>query len=107
MAVLVGSKQLARIKGDDTLGRVTEVLLSLLDGDDNVAADTRHTLDTFDLGPVVEAQSRRQRLVVASARIPGQARLEVIGEKVQDYGWRLLAGGKPSLRAMRWPRLLE
>ena len=48
MAVLVGSKQLA-------LGRVTEVLLSLPEGDDNVAADARHTLDALDLGPVVEA----------------------------------------------------
>ena len=107
MAVLVGSKQLARIGGDNTLGRVTEVLLSLSQGDDNVAADVRHTLDALDLGPVVEAQSGGQRLVVASARSPGQARMDVIGEIVQDYGWRLLAEGKPSLWVVRWPRLLE
>ena len=69
MAVLVGSKQLARIHGDDVPGRVTEVMLSLPDGDDKVAADARHTLymHTLDLGPVVEAQSWGQRLVIASA----------------------------------------
>ena len=65
MAVLVGSKQLVRIKGYDAPGRVTEVLLSLPEGDDNVAADARHTLDTLDLGPLVEAQSGGHRLVVA------------------------------------------
>ena len=42
MAVLVGSKQLARIWGDDARGRVTEVLLSLPYGDDNVVAHARH-----------------------------------------------------------------
>ena len=57
MAVLVGSKQLARVQGDTVPDRITEVLLSLPDGDDNASADTRHTLDTLDLGPVVEAQS--------------------------------------------------
>ena len=36
MAVLVGSKQLARIQGDGTPGRITEVLLLLPDGNDNV-----------------------------------------------------------------------
>ena len=40
VAVLVGSKQLARIHGDDAPGRITEVMLSLPEGDDNVAADT-------------------------------------------------------------------
>ena len=61
MAVLVGSKKLARIQGDDALGRVTEVLLSLPEGDDKVAADAHHTLDALDLGLVVEAQSGGQR----------------------------------------------
>ena len=28
-------------------------------------------------------------------------------EIVQDYGWRPLAGGKPHLRAVRWPILLS
>ena len=107
MVVLVGSKQLARIQGDDALGRVMEVLLSLPEGDDNVAADARHALDALDLGPVVGALSGGKRSVVASARSPGQARVDVIREIVLDYGWRLLAGGKPSLRAVRWPRLLE
>ena len=55
MAVPVGSKQLARIQGDDAPGPVTEVLLSLPERDTNVAVDTRHTLDTLDPGPVVEA----------------------------------------------------
>ena len=35
MAVLVGSKQLARIQGDNAPGRITEGLLWLPDGDDN------------------------------------------------------------------------
>ena len=52
MAALVGSKQLARIQGDDAPGRITSVLLSLLEGDNNVAADTRHTLDALGLGAV-------------------------------------------------------
>ena len=49
MAVLVGSEHLAQIQEDDAPGCVTEVLLSLLDGDDNASADARHTLDTLDL----------------------------------------------------------
>ena len=57
MVVLVGSKQLARIQWDGAQGRITEVLLTLPQGDDNVAADTRHTLDAFGLEPVVEAWS--------------------------------------------------
>ena len=67
MAILVGSKHLARIRGDDAPSRVTEVLLSLPDGDDNASVDARHTLDTLDLQPVVEAQFGGQRLVIASA----------------------------------------
>ena len=55
MAVLVGSKHLARTQGDNAPGRVTEVLLSLPDGDDNASADARHTLDGLDLDAVVEA----------------------------------------------------
>ena len=50
MAVLVGSKHLARIQGDDAPGRVTAVLLSLPDGDDNASADARHTLDPSQAG---------------------------------------------------------
>ena len=107
MAVLVGSKQLAQIQGDDAPGGITKVQLSLPDGDDNVAAGARHTLDTLDLGPVVEVQSGGQRLVIASAQSPSQAGVDVIVEIVQDYGWRLLAGGNPFLQAVRWPRLLE
>ena len=56
MAVLVGSKQLARMQGDDAPGHITEVLLSLPQGDDNVAADTRHTLDALGPETVVEAR---------------------------------------------------
>ena len=82
-------------------------MLSLPEGDDNVATHARHTLDALDLGPVVEAQSGGQRLVIASARSPGPAKMDVIGEIVQDYGWTLLARGKPSLRVVRWPRLRE
>ena len=67
------------------------------------------------LEPVEEAQSGGQRLVIALAQCPSdggvdrgsQAGVDIIVEIVQDYGWRLLAGGKPRLRAVRWPRLLE
>ena len=107
MVVLVGSKHLARIQGDDAPGCITAVLLLLPDGDDNASADARHTLDTLDLEPVVEAQSRGQRLVIASTQCPCQAGVDVIVKIVQDYGWRLLAGGKPRLRAVPWPRLFE
>ena len=107
MAVLVGSKHLARIQGDDAPGRVKVVLLSLPEGDDNASTDARPTMDALDLEPVVEAQSGGQQLVIASAQSPSQAGVDVIVEIVQDYGWRLLAGGKPRLRALRWPRLLE
>ena len=54
----VGSKQLARIQGDDAPGRVTAVLLSLPEGDDNASVNARRTLDTLDLEPLLEAQSR-------------------------------------------------
>ena len=56
MDVLVGSKQLARIQGDDAQGCITEVLLSLPEGDDNVAANARHMLAALGLQPVVEAR---------------------------------------------------
>ena len=45
--------------------------------------------------------------MVASAPSPGQARMDVIGEIVHDHGWRVLAWGKPSLRGVPCPRLLE
>ena len=28
-------------------------------------------------------------------------------EIAEHHGWKLVAGGKPSLRAVRWPRLFE
>ena len=68
MAVMVRSKQPARIQGNDAQGHITEVLLSLPEGDDNVAADARHTLGALGLGAVVEARSGEQRMVIASAR---------------------------------------
>ena len=83
MAVRVGSKQLARIQGDDAPGRITEVLLLLPDGDDNASPDARHTLDTLDLEPVVEAQSGGQRSVIVSAQSPSP---DAIVEIAQDYG---------------------
>ena len=46
-------------------------------------------------------------MVIASARSPGPAGLDVVGEMAQDYGWRLLASGKQSLKVVRWPRLLQ
>ena len=107
MAVLVGSKQLARIQGDEAQGHVTEALFSLPEGDDNVAADARHTMDDLGLKAVVEPRSGGQRMVLASARGPGLARVDVIGEMVQNYGWELLTNSARSLKVARWPRLVE
>ena len=107
MAVLVGSKQLARVRGDDAQGHVTEAMLSLPEGDDNVAADARHTLDTKGLAAIIEAWSGGQRLVLASARGPGLDGVDVIGEIVRDYGCKLLTHGTRSPKVARWPRLLE
>ena len=90
MAVFVGSKQLAREQGDDAQGHVTEAMFSLPEGDNHVAADARHTLDTLGLTAVVEARARGQRLVLASARGPGLDGVDVIGEIVREYGWELL-----------------
>ena len=61
MAVLVGSKQLARVQGDDAQGHVTEAMFSLPEGDDHVAADAHHTLDTLGLKAVIEARAGGQR----------------------------------------------
>ena len=107
MAVLVGSKQLARVQGDDAQGHVTEAMFSLPEGDDHVAADARHTLDTLGLEAVIEARAGGQRLVLASARGPEQDGVDVIGEVLRDYGWELLAHGTRSPKVARWPRLLE
>ena len=107
MAVLVGSKQLARIRGDNAQGHITEALLSLPEGDDNVVADAFHMIDAMGLRAVVEARSGGQRMVLASARGRGLAGVDVIGAIVQDYGWELLTNGARSLRVVRWPRLLE
>ena len=107
MAVLMGSKQLARVQGDDAQGHVTEAMFSLPEGDHHVAADARHTLDTLGLEAVIEARAGGQRLVLASARGPEQDGVDVIGEVLQDYGWELLAHGTHSPKVARWPRLLE
>ena len=107
MAVLVGSKQLARVQGDDAQGHVTEAMFSLPEGDDHVAVGARHTLDTLGLAAVIEARAGGQRLVPASARGPGQDGVDVIGEVLRDYGWELLAHGTHSPKVARWPRLLE
>ena len=107
MAVLVGSKQLAWFQGDDAPGRITHVLLSLPDGDDNGLADARRTLDTLGFEPVVEAQHGGRRRVIASAQSPSQGGIHVIVEIAQNYGWSLLVGGKPRRRAVLWPLLLE
>ena len=107
MAALVRSRPLARIRGDNAPGRITEVLLSRPEGDDNVAAETRHMLGALGLGAFVEARSGGQRMVIASARGPGLAGVDVIGEIVRDYGWELLASCTQSLGVVRWARLLE
>ena len=104
MAVLVGSKQLARVQGDDAQGHVTKAMFSLPEGDDDVAADARHTLDTLGLAAVIEAWAGGQRLVLASARGPGQDGVDVIWEVLRDYGWELLAHGTHSPKVARWPQ---
>ena len=71
MAALVGSKELARIQGDDAQGHITEARFSLPEGDDNVAADARHTIDALGLKAVVKARSGGQCMVLASARAQG------------------------------------
>ena len=107
MAVLVGSKQLARVQGDDAQGHVTEAMFSLLEGDDHVAADVRHTLDTLGLAAVVEARAGGQRFVLASATGPGLDGVDDIGGIVRDYGWEPVTHGTRSPKVARWPRLLE
>ena len=56
-----------------------------------MAADTRHTLDALGLGAVVDARSGGQRMVIASAQGPGPAGVDLIGEVLPDYEWKLLA----------------
>ena len=99
MAVLVGSKQLARIQGDDAQGHITDALFSLSEGDDNVAADARHTIDALRLKAVVEAPSGGERMVLVSPGGPRLAGVDVIGEIVHEYGWELLTNGA---RTSRW-----
>ena len=106
MAVLVGSKQLVRVQGDDAQGDITEAMFSLPEGDDHLAADARHTLDTLGLAAVIEAGAGGQRFVLASARSLGQDRVDVIGEVLRDSGWELLAHGTHSPKVARWPRLI-
>ena len=84
-----------------------EAMFSLPEGDDNVATDARHTLDTLGLAAVVEAWTGGQRLVLASASDPGLDGVDVIGEILPDYGWKLLTHGTHSPKVARWPRLLE
>ena len=103
--VLVGLEQLALAQGDVVPGRVAAVL-SLPDGDDNASAEAHLTLNPLNLEPVVKAQSGGQRLVLASAKCPAPAGMNVLVDVMLDYGWRLLAGSKPHLQAVRWPRLL-
>ena len=81
-------------------------MFSLPEGDDHVATDASHTLDTLGLAAVIEARAGGQRLVLASARGPGQDGVDVIGEVLQDYGWELLAHGTHSPKVARWPRLI-
>ena len=89
MAVLVGFKQLVRIKGDGALGRVTDMLLPLPHGDDNVAAEPRHMLDALDLEPAVEAES--------GGADGGGVIAELWSSQARD-GWKPLgAAGKPML----------
>ena len=89
------------VVGDDVLLRVTAVLLILQGG------DARFTLDPLQLEPVVDAGSGEQRLVLALVECPTQAEVDILVEVLHDYGWRMLAGGRPQLKTVRWPRLLD
>ena len=55
MVVLVWAQQLVLLQGDNALGRVAAVLLSLPDRDDSALVDAHLTLDPLQLEPVVEA----------------------------------------------------
>ena len=107
MAVLVSSKQLAQVQGDDAQGHVTDAMFSLPEGAEYVAADACHTLDTLGLAAVVEAQAGGHRLVLAFVRGPGQDGVDVIWDVMRDYGWELLTHGTHSPKVARWPLLLE
>ena len=100
MAVLVGSKQSARIPGNDARGHITEPLFCLWERDDNVAADARHSIDALGLRAVVEGPSGGQCKVLACARGPGLAGSDVIGVIVQDLAWELLTNAARSLRVV-------
>ena len=110
MAVLAGSKQLARVQGDHAQGHVTEAMISLPEGDKHVAADARHTLDTLGLEAVVEARAEGQRLILASAGGPGRDGSMSSGRScgtMVGSSWRMahsapkLRGGPGCLRACR------
>ena len=86
MSVLMASKQSARIQGDVVPGHITEGLLSLSKGDDNVATNAGHTLDALSLGAVVGGRSGGQCMVTASAWGPGLSWVAVIGEMLHHHG---------------------
>ena len=100
-----GSRR-TRLQGDEAQDHVTKAMFPLPKGDDHVAADALHTLDTLGLVAVVEARGGGQRLVVASATGPAQDGVDVIGEVLRDYGWELLTHGTRSPKVARWPWLL-
>ena len=93
MAVLVASKQLARVQWDDAHGHIIEALFSQVKGYHNVAANARHTIDALGLKAFVDTRWGGQRMVLASVRGPGLAGVDVIGEIMQNYGWELLTNG--------------
>ena len=65
-----------------------------------MAADARHTIDALGLRAVIKALSGGQHVVLASARGPGLAGVDVIGAIVQHYGWELVTNGGRSLRVV-------
>ena len=76
-------------------GRVVAVLLTLPSGNDRASADTRLTLDPPQLDPVIKARCGEQHLVLSLVECPAQEEPDGIVEVLQDYGWQMLAGGKP------------
>ena len=83
------------------------MVLSLPGGNHSASADARLRLDPLQLGPVVEDRSGEQRFVLTSTECPAQAEVDVMVEVLRGYCGQMLVGGRPQLKTMWWPRLLD
>ena len=96
IAVLVASK-VARTQEDDTLGHMTEVLLSLAEGQDNLDADPPNILNALGMEPAVKARSGGQPVVIASAPSSGPAAMDVVGRSRKTRVWSFWRGANRHL----------